>query len=247
MLRSTARNREQSALLRLPGELRNKIYKHLLGGLVIRVHDVADAGTLTKCRLMSCKADDARMSFQQLAYYPDPMFALATLCHILFASRQLHTETHDLPFQLNTFSFLKTNKEVTALSKMLRPAQLALVFEIELPWTDVALGAAALSYNKARLEYSPSHAASWAQSGSSSLPKAIELDVFKGLKYVLVSGCPEIDFQWGFRKVERAVRYRAGKDDVEVECRVEYSAFDELTSRQREQRAQRSAYELSEN
>jgi hypothetical protein len=105
MLRSTARNREQSALLRLPGELRNNTYELLLGGLVIRVHDAAVAGTLTKCRLMACKANGVRTTSQQLVDYLAPMFALATLCQILFASRQLHTETHDLPFKLNKFSF----------------------------------------------------------------------------------------------------------------------------------------------
>jgi hypothetical protein len=157
---------------------------------------------------------------------------------------------------------------------MLRPAQLALISEIEIPWIDVVLGAAVLSYNEARLADNPSHATSWAQSGrsslptaielavlgyniarlagnpshatscaqsdSSSLPKATELDVFKGLKHVLISGGPERNSRWGFRKVERAVRCRAGKDDVEVECRVERSAFNELT-RLIEQRAQSSA------
>tara|TARA_R110002003_G_scaffold126_19_gene11612 strand:+ start:11903 stop:12625 length:723 start_codon:yes stop_codon:yes gene_type:complete len=240
MLRSTARNREQSALLRLPGELRNNTYEHLLGGLVIRVHDAADAGTLTKCRLMACKANGVRTTSQQLVDYLAPMFALATLCQILFASRQLHTETHDLPFKLNKFSFLKGNKEVTALSQMLRPAQLALIAEIEIPWIDVVLGAAVLSYNEARLADNPSHATSWAQSGSSLLPKPIELDVFKGLKHVLISGCPERNSRWCFRKVERAVRCRAGKDDVEVECRVDRSAYNEF-KRLREQRAQSSA------
>ncbi|KAH5287336.1 hypothetical protein HBI81_131790 [Parastagonospora nodorum] len=89
---TTINNQANSPLLRLPAELRNQIYEHTLSGLVIRIEmsmNKENCG-FTTCSTYSTIYDPRRYGLGNLS-------ALSTVC------RQLHTETHLLPFCLNDF------------------------------------------------------------------------------------------------------------------------------------------------
>ncbi|KAF2253363.1 hypothetical protein BU26DRAFT_399624, partial [Trematosphaeria pertusa] len=69
-------NQRESPLLRLPAELRNKIYSYVLGGRLWELKDTLTAGSREKNSM-----------------------SLLRVC------RQINAETASLPFELGTFSF----------------------------------------------------------------------------------------------------------------------------------------------
>jgi hypothetical protein len=84
------RNKHESPLLRLPGEIRNEIYAYVLGNkhycVATSNHIDHDTGqTLSPNGFLTSSKD----------------LALLTVC------RQIHTEAHLLPFVLNTFHYDK--------------------------------------------------------------------------------------------------------------------------------------------
>lgn len=83
---STRRNEKESPLLRLPAELRNKIYEYTIGGYVIELFE-------------STKKPHYNMLSQADGHYT----ALANPTVLSKTCRQLHKETALLPYSLNTF------------------------------------------------------------------------------------------------------------------------------------------------
>jgi hypothetical protein len=111
---STALNQLNSPLLRLPGELRNRIYEYVLGGLTIRnlenvlsaahvVHEPVGLeqygarahGTVVPVYASSDVSDEPWYRYQ-------PKTVLLHV-NLLKVCRQIYSETHLLPFQLNAF------------------------------------------------------------------------------------------------------------------------------------------------
>ncbi|KAL1603993.1 hypothetical protein SLS60_005585 [Paraconiothyrium brasiliense] len=120
---SAQRNSTQSPLLRLPPEIRNKIWEYAIGGFNIKVF-----------RTRSCE------HLKELSYYADdlseklsrPTFHLHKVC------RQAYVETAPLIYTLNTFGFYK----VSAMDRWikLRPiGQLQLITSIEVPFSYFSL------------------------------------------------------------------------------------------------------------
>jgi hypothetical protein len=80
-------NQQQSPLLRLPAELRNKIYEYALGGMELHI------------------SSRSRMSDQFSVVSSDPSFdniPLHRLIGLTLVSQQLYAETKLLPFELGT-------------------------------------------------------------------------------------------------------------------------------------------------
>ncbi|KAL5121288.1 hypothetical protein ACEQ8H_000756 [Pleosporales sp. CAS-2024a] len=104
---SEQRNRHRSPLLRLPGELRNKVYEYVLGGVIVSVFPSVDA----------------RFAYQLHAHRTSPSATLGedpTMLEamaLLRVCRHIYAETRFLPLKLFTlhvnsggsfFEFLKT-------------------------------------------------------------------------------------------------------------------------------------------
>ncbi|KAI4651704.1 uncharacterized protein J4E79_009185 [Alternaria viburni] len=81
----TKTNRQRSPLLRLPAELRNKIYGYVLGGMKLRI-----AQRTRKLDFLAVASVDS----------PYAEIPLHTLTGLTLVSRQLYAETRILPFEL---------------------------------------------------------------------------------------------------------------------------------------------------
>jgi hypothetical protein len=92
-LHSTEQNR-QTPLLRLPAELRNKIYCMLLGGWEFGMATRADSRALV-CRLIDSGGNPDKKYWKPAHVHQ--AFALIKAC------RQIYSDTKLLPFELNTF------------------------------------------------------------------------------------------------------------------------------------------------
>jgi hypothetical protein len=86
MIRSL-RNQQQSPLLRLPAELRNKIYGHVLGGFII---SFPTARPRHHCLI--------RFKFSRKIAEFKPS-------NLLLVCRQINSEAQLLPFELNEFNY----------------------------------------------------------------------------------------------------------------------------------------------
>lgn len=88
-MRSSARNRERSPLLRLPGEIRNQIYQYLMSGHIVypswRLHDDGSRQIVTYCAPEP--ADYANEGTHLWPLVPS----------LKYASRQLHAEIGNVP------------------------------------------------------------------------------------------------------------------------------------------------------
>ncbi|KAF2035771.1 hypothetical protein EK21DRAFT_106615 [Setomelanomma holmii] len=82
-------NQQASPFLSLPPELRNIIYRYILHIGELRILKILDSITI----LIQTDSSD-----------PTPSNPPAHLLAITAINRQIHSETHLLPFQLNTFS-----------------------------------------------------------------------------------------------------------------------------------------------
>ncbi|OSS54016.1 hypothetical protein B5807_00940 [Epicoccum nigrum] len=82
------RNREQSPLLRLPGEIRNHIYEHALGGHHVRSTD-----------------GHIRPSTERLRYIKNPPEIFIRSANLERVCKQLRRETRLLPYALNSPHF----------------------------------------------------------------------------------------------------------------------------------------------
>ncbi|KAJ4372367.1 hypothetical protein N0V83_004141 [Neocucurbitaria cava] len=92
-------NQKNSPLLRLPGELRNRIYEYALGGhLVEPVCGLGRLETVKDCQLRYCPYE----SKKETDYKPwDELLALTYVC------RQVNQEGRLLVFEINTFQVRK--------------------------------------------------------------------------------------------------------------------------------------------
>ncbi|KAF3001976.1 hypothetical protein E8E13_007635 [Curvularia kusanoi] len=92
MLTISQRNREQSPLLRLPGELRNRIYEFAIGGHVVDV-------------LHRYFIQDRFISTLPVRGPKDASEKFLRLLNLAHTCRQLYEETRLLPYALNIFCF----------------------------------------------------------------------------------------------------------------------------------------------
>lgn len=113
-------NSIQSALLRLPGELRNKIYGHVLGGHVIKFffHDGSR-------RVYTYKETGELSTVYEEREDVSPILQLGLVC------RQIRSETILLPYKTNTFYFTSL-QALQHLCQNITPARGACITEIAL-------------------------------------------------------------------------------------------------------------------
>jgi hypothetical protein len=93
MHRSAARNQQQSPLLRLPGEIRNRIYEYALGGVILYVYRPSKSPK--PYHLLVRQAGSSLSSASSTG--PSHTFSLTRV------SRQIHAETQHLPVPLTHF------------------------------------------------------------------------------------------------------------------------------------------------
>ncbi|KAF1912379.1 hypothetical protein BDU57DRAFT_542220 [Ampelomyces quisqualis] len=102
----TMRNQCHSPLLRLPAELRNKIFGYALGGLSIKFtkgpHKPSDR------RRYAYDPVWARLVAHNEASSKDNDVSIANLTGVLKTCRQIHTETSTLLLEINTLELLPT-------------------------------------------------------------------------------------------------------------------------------------------
>ncbi|KAF2648565.1 hypothetical protein K491DRAFT_722455 [Lophiostoma macrostomum CBS 122681] len=96
----TARNSLESPLLRLPGEIRDKIYKYAIGGNIIKFSRVNSGRTGTRKTVVSCFDD----FFTIPSFSPGPPFK--QLLSLGLVCRQTASETQGLPLATNILGFL---------------------------------------------------------------------------------------------------------------------------------------------
>ena len=87
-------NRQRSPLLRLPAELRNKIYEYALGGMQLRI-----SYSERKFALLSALSYDPSVSLTPLHRFVG----------LTLVSRQLYAETKILPFELCTMDIIRSS------------------------------------------------------------------------------------------------------------------------------------------
>jgi len=87
-------NRQRSPLLRLPAELRNKIYEYALGGMELRI-----SYRTRKFALLSALSYDPSVSLTPLHRFVG----------LTLVSRQLYAETKILPFDLCTMDVTRSS------------------------------------------------------------------------------------------------------------------------------------------
>ena len=112
---STARNTKESPLLRLPAELRSRIYSYVLGGLEI---DTMRSGTRDRPIMIPRERteNDERRSLH------DWVNARYAPTDTLLSCRQINSEARLLPFSLNHFKLCRY-PAFGALLDALKPAQ----------------------------------------------------------------------------------------------------------------------------
>ncbi|KAF2036022.1 hypothetical protein EK21DRAFT_49110, partial [Setomelanomma holmii] len=84
-------NEHDSMFLRLPGELRNKVYRYVLGGRTLRLREEIMAKAQIEDPVVAASIGDTSDMPQNLAF--------------LAVCRKIYHETRLLPFTLNTFHF----------------------------------------------------------------------------------------------------------------------------------------------
>ncbi|KAF1948794.1 hypothetical protein CC80DRAFT_571655 [Byssothecium circinans] len=91
----TQRNQLESPLLRLPGELRNRIYSYVLGNHIIDQYGLLEDGETYKEKCMCCTLAEYGRYSSSPPLYIKSLLTLPSTC------KQLYTETHMLIFTLN--------------------------------------------------------------------------------------------------------------------------------------------------
>ncbi|KAH5516048.1 hypothetical protein HBI31_006450 [Parastagonospora nodorum] len=143
-------NQRNSPLLRLPGEIRNRIYEHVLGGNTIRIryetyrpNNKDDAlSRVVPVFKYHCTVFHKRVDPYKLKQLPDVETStgfplLNDVC------RQLYLETGPLPFKLNTIAFEKYNTVFNflvheqRLTRQQRQALTKIIIWDELPGANV--------------------------------------------------------------------------------------------------------------
>ncbi|KAH7076628.1 hypothetical protein BKA63DRAFT_594111 [Paraphoma chrysanthemicola] len=214
-----ARNREQSPLLRLPGELRNKIYQHLFSNLILDLIKV-DHGGQPKPRLAVRKASSSNTVFQpsfQQESFRYSFTSVRAWGNIMFASRQLYTDTHLLLFEVASLQVNEALGHRTVdVHKVLRPAQVNVISVIRLCHRNELITAQDPSSTFTGTSFvGMCFCAGCVRQTKVSYQalKRIKLDQFPGLKKVILEGCPRVidKFKWA-----REIKDDARKEDLEI-------------------------------
>ncbi|KAF1833308.1 hypothetical protein BDW02DRAFT_599196 [Decorospora gaudefroyi] len=106
---STADCQRNNLLLRLPAELRNRIYNHVLGGRTYRFKD-------------TFRTSQARLDHRGEQH----------ILGLLYVCRQIHFETALLPYTLNTFSFRDLDISLEPFLRHRSPSQIRSIHSLEL-------------------------------------------------------------------------------------------------------------------
>ncbi|KAH4311692.1 hypothetical protein HBI81_129930 [Parastagonospora nodorum] len=177
------RNRQRSPLLRLPGELRNKVYEYVLSSVTVSVFPPSDAQYRYQLH--------AHISGPVAAPTADPTvsnaMALTRVC------RQISVETVSLPLQLFTF-YINSDESFPKFLNYLLPIQRDAIKTIQISTPDAMEGGSLFHWvqrrtdndfpsQKLHLEY-----LEWSMN--------LALDHLEGLKQVVV----EEDPQWLYLK-----------------------------------------------
>jgi hypothetical protein len=126
---SRARNREQSPLLRLPGELRNKIYEYAMSDVTITIFP----------------SSNPRKPFQLYAYLARGAADAISSSNVLDMTglmrtcQQVYLETRLLPFQAITFHVNSDGSFITFLEKLLG-AERDAITTVQLSTVDANMG-----------------------------------------------------------------------------------------------------------
>jgi len=121
MRSSTYRNAQTSRLLRLPAELRNKIYGYVLGGKSI----------LLKSSYPDCVAEVMDYLAPDSSLLYERYMLVRGYLNILLSCRQIYGEAQRLPFTLNTFRHGGNRRQISAwFTKM--PLNMALVSTLQI-------------------------------------------------------------------------------------------------------------------
>lgn len=180
---SEARNRQQSPLLRLPGELLNKVYEYVMSGVTISVF----------------AAPKRWGPYELHTNVVDPVTALTTTSNALETTgltrvcRQIHSETRLLPFRTFTFH-IHSDGSFSKLLDTLLPVQRDAISTVQISTPDANEGGTLL-HSVTRI------------TGNDFGSQAVHLDLLewssdlafdrlRGLKRVLV----EENKQWVYHK-----------------------------------------------
>ncbi|KAH7086810.1 hypothetical protein FB567DRAFT_549256 [Paraphoma chrysanthemicola] len=230
----TARNNIDSPFVRLPGEIRNIIYKHVfdeLSDLVICVHDVAGPRSPPKHRLVVCKAVTSD-SYDPRSLRPfhwnqiclkktyKEYTLLAKLCQLIFTCRLVYSETHRLPLQLPAFDVLNDEQEFVTLCEILKPGQVNLIARIEMTSPRLREYTRRFPYEKPNTTHNCMHGSNINMRGF-ICPEPVDLERFTGLNSVRVTGCPRSfppNGDYGIYQLETILRHCGAREGVKVEC-----------------------------
>jgi hypothetical protein len=180
---SESRNRRNSPLLRLPGELRNRVYEYAMSGVTISVFPAPKPWS--PAQLHAHVADTATALTAMSS--PSDTISLTRVC------RQIHVETRLLPFRAFTFH-INSDGSFSKFVDSLLPIQRDAISTIEMSTPDANEGGTLL------------HCVTRV-TGNDFVSQKVHLDLLEwsshlaldrlcGLKRVLV----EEDKQWVYRK-----------------------------------------------
>lgn len=203
-------NKLQSPLLRLPGELRNQIYEHALGGLLIQVNDITKDPRL-RSHLTACRLDGS-----------GEVNALFAFSGLTLVSRQLYAETRFMVLRLNEFDV--TDKALPVLDIVLNHEKRSEVRTVRLSWPLAMM----LQFDHRELSRTggwigrqglSEESSNWICAGVSF--KAATLGELDALERIVITGWPDWQERDGEEGEEgedifAALRSLAGNQDLKI-------------------------------
>tara|TARA_R110002003_G_scaffold126_49_gene11846 strand:- start:14935 stop:15591 length:657 start_codon:yes stop_codon:yes gene_type:complete len=189
-------NARTSPLLRLPAELRNRVYDYVFGNIVITtgtatIHRRPLRRTQINFRRPSVRRTYDYLSAREQGSYKD----LKYLCGLMFVCRKLYMETQLLPFASSTFYI-----GIYCISRL----QLKLAIKHRNVVSHISI-----DYSAIRPQYCTSKA----------IFEYCDLVSLVGLKRITVLGCPDYCRlnKAGEDKIVANLRQHTGRDDIVVE------------------------------
>jgi hypothetical protein len=182
-------NEDQSPFLRLPGEIRNKIYAPVLGGLIIEskgsARPICKSDAKVHRSLVQVRATESN----------DISLTLSGLLQLLNVCRQIRMETRLLPFGLNEFQIRPSHLKyfLHGLTKAQRGAISALRID------ECVVHHISLSIDELYPPMSPIDAG-WCPCLDTDWRGLRSLRRMTGLKRVILQECPS----WAIGEVDRA-------------------------------------------
>ncbi|KAF1912483.1 hypothetical protein BDU57DRAFT_458390, partial [Ampelomyces quisqualis] len=179
--RSKECNRQQSPLLRLPGELRNKVYEYAMTGITVTVHLAGRRGAETyalHANVAATPTTDAISTSDM-----NRVIGLTRVC------RQIQVETHLLPFASITFHGVSNGSFLTFIDS-LSNAQRDAISTVQICTTDAEIGG--ILWNKVNTSGSNDFPSQRTHLELLEWSRDLAFDRLGGLKRVVV----EKDSQW---------------------------------------------------